>query len=104
MTNTPNEWINEGNRKLDSRMYEDAIVEYDKVIAQNLSDNLTALAWLNKGVALSNNEPKRWDEALLADEKCIKLYDDGNLKKDANYATAWLNKGIAFGNIIPNRW
>jgi tetratricopeptide (TPR) repeat protein len=79
---SPQDYVLRGNAEFSKNNYESAIAAYDKAISLKPD---YALAWNNKGLALT--EMSRKEEALAAFEKAIAI-------KPA-YFPAWSNKGCS---------
>jgi len=84
--NTPEIILNQGLIFYEEKLYEKALVSFDRSIELRLQ---YAEAWSSRGLAL--NDLKRHEEALASYERSIELKPD--------YAEAWSNHGIALNDL-----
>ncbi|MBD2693391.1 protein kinase domain-containing protein [Anabaena catenula] len=85
-TQSSKDWFEEGNKLLELKLYEEAIISYDKAIAINPDDDN---AWHSRGVALGNLE--RYTESLTSFDKVIVINPDDD--------NAWYNRGFSLQKL-----
>jgi Flp pilus assembly protein TadD len=85
-TKTAKEWIDEGDKLLDDKEFEEAIECYDQTLKINSKDDY---AWYSKGVAL---------HSLERDQEAIECYDQA-LEINPKDDYAWNQKGLALYSL-----
>jgi tetratricopeptide (TPR) repeat protein len=82
-------WFKAGNDDMMKENYEDAIINYDKVIELNPS---FVGAWNNKGIALYRLT--KYEDAINCYDKAIEI--------NPNHVNAWYNKAKAFRDLAQS--
>jgi tetratricopeptide (TPR) repeat protein len=81
-------FIVQGDQLRSREDYKESVKYYDKAIE---IDSKSALAWSNKGYALSNLDKSYYDESIKCFDKAIEI--------DSKYKLAWNNKGYALEDL-----